>query len=64
MISTSYGAYFRSVRDSGASAMNGHNSRTFRSGCAKESLSPTCAADYSYLSATMGSTRMARRAGM
>src|SRR5437016_8656028 len=33
-------------------------------GCFKESLSLTCAADYSYLRATIGSTRTARRAGM
>jgi hypothetical protein len=37
---------------------------TFSSGCAKECLSLTCATDYSYLRAIMGSTRMARRAGM
>ena len=30
----------------------------------KSALSPTCAKDYSYLKAIIGSTRMARRAGM
>jgi len=42
---------------------NGHNSRTFMSGCAKEWWSPTCATDYSYLKATIGSIFVALRAG-
>ena len=32
--------------------------------CSKEGLPVTCGMDYSYLKATIGSTRMARRAGM
>jgi hypothetical protein len=45
-------------------ARNVRNSRTFMGGCAKGWLSLTCPTDYSYLSATMGSTCIARRAGM
>jgi hypothetical protein len=37
---------------------------TFMPACSKEGLPVTCAKDYSYLKATIGSTRMARRAGM
>jgi hypothetical protein len=37
---------------------------TFRRSCPKERLRVTCAKDYAYLNATIGSTRMARRAGM
>jgi len=38
--------------------------RTFRGSCLKERLPVTCAQLYSYLNATMGSTFIARRAGM
>jgi hypothetical protein len=37
---------------------------TFVRACSKEELPVTRAKDYSYLKATMGSTRIARRAGM
>jgi hypothetical protein len=37
---------------------------TFMLDCSKERSLVTGAKDYSYLNATMGSTRMARRAGM
>jgi hypothetical protein len=37
---------------------------TFMPAGSKEGLPVTCVKDYSYLQATIGSTRMARRAGM
>ena len=37
---------------------------TFMRARSKEGLPVTCAKDYSYLKATIGSTRIARRAGM
>ena len=37
---------------------------TFMRACSKEGLPVTCAKDYSYLKATIGSARIARRAGM
>lgn len=37
---------------------------TFMRACSKEGLPVICAKDYSYLKATIGSTRIARRAGM
>lgn len=43
------------ARYSSAIAGNVRNSRTFSSGCAKEWLSLTCATDYSYPRAIMGS---------
>jgi len=39
-------------------------SNPFMPACSNEGLSVTCAKDYSYLKATIGSTRIARRAGM
>jgi len=36
----------------------------FMRACSKEGLPVTCTKDYSYLKATIGSTRIARRAGM
>ena len=40
------------------------NSYTFIPACYKKGLPVTCAKDYSYLKATIGSMRIARRAGM
>jgi hypothetical protein len=37
---------------------------TFMRACSEEGLPVSCAKDYSYLKATIGSTRIARRAGM
>jgi hypothetical protein len=37
---------------------------TFMRACSEEGLPVTRAKDYSYLKATIGSTRIARRAGM
>jgi hypothetical protein len=37
---------------------------TFTPACSKEGLPVICAKDYSYLKAIIGSTRIARRAGM
>ena len=37
---------------------------TFMRACSKEGLPVTCPKDYSYLKATIASTRIARRAGM
>jgi hypothetical protein len=44
--------------------MNPQKSYSFVLDCSKEGRLVTGAKDYSYLNATMGSTRMARRAGM
>jgi hypothetical protein len=37
---------------------------TFMRACSKKGLPVSCANDYSYLKATIGATRIARRAGM
>ena len=50
-------AYMRAAEDFGGRY-------TFMRARSKEGLPVTCAKDYSYLKATIGSTRMARRAGM
>jgi hypothetical protein len=44
--------------------MNLQKSYSFMLDCSKERSLVTGAKDYSYFNATMGSTRMARRAGM
>ena len=51
-------------RHSGTTAGNLQKSYTFMPDYSKEGSLVTGAKDYSYLNATMGSTRMARRAGM
>ena len=43
--------------------MNLQKSYSFMLDCSKKGSLVTCANDYSYLNATMGSTRIARRAG-
>ena len=70
---------FRFARHSGTIATNVHKSDlrtaptcvrgfrrpyTFMRACSKEGSPVICANDYSYLKATIGSTRIARRAGM
>jgi hypothetical protein len=74
------GDYFSIARQSGTVGRNDQESdlahrpfayagwakqaKTFITGCSKEALPVTSAEDYSYFNATIGSTHMARRAGM
>lgn len=54
---------FQVARHSDTLASNVRNATTIMSSCAKDWPSFTCTTDYSYLSASIGSIFIARRAG-